>query len=243
MGDPCPVEPVAGLAALVLGDMRERDLVDRRVASRRDQRRHAADRVRAAAVAGLHQQLGVRPHERDGHRDLRAVGKHERRVLAELLDDAEDVVPATGIQPGGVIAQLVEDRVHLEGRGDRLDQDGRAERAPRDRERVLGEAEHVVPQGCLVGALELRQVHGRRDAAVDLLARAARSSTARSRTGSPRRACRRRARVPPPGASHAVGRTAERSRRSAGTRDPRASCGRACREPHRGARPGPRRRS
>ena len=242
MSDPGPVEPVTGLAALVLGDARERDLVDLRVASRRDQRRHAADRMRAAAVAGLHQELGVRPHERHGHRDLCAVGKHERRVLAELLDDAEDVVPAAGIQPGGVIAQLVEDRVHLEGRGDRLDQDGRAERAARDRERVLGEAEHVVPQGCLVGALELGQVEGRRDAALDLLACAA------DRVQPEVEEARRDglavgAHVPlhevPASRSDDQPRDA---RRSAGTRDPRASCGRACRAPHRGARPGLRRR-
>ena len=97
----------------------------------------------------------------DGHRDLCAVGKHERGVLAELLDDAEDVVPAARVQPGCVIAQLVQDRVHLERRQDRLDQDGRAERAARDAERVLREAEHVVPQRGLVGALELRQVEGR----------------------------------------------------------------------------------
>ena len=45
-----------------------------------------------------------------------AVGQHERRVVAELLDDAEDVVPAPGVEPGGVLAQLVEDLVHLERR-------------------------------------------------------------------------------------------------------------------------------
>ena len=33
----------------------------------RDERRHAADRVRPAAVAGAHQQLGVGAHERHGH--------------------------------------------------------------------------------------------------------------------------------------------------------------------------------
>ena len=43
---------------------------------------------------------------------------------AELLDRAEDVVPAAGVQPAGVLAQLVEDLVHLERRQDRLDQHG-----------------------------------------------------------------------------------------------------------------------
>jgi hypothetical protein len=33
----------------------------------------------------------------------------------ELLDHAEDVVPAAGVQAGGVLAQLEQDLVHLEG--------------------------------------------------------------------------------------------------------------------------------
>ena len=64
MGDPGAVEAVAGLALLVLPHLRERDRVDLRVAARRDERRHAADRVRAAAVAGRDEQLGVGAHER-----------------------------------------------------------------------------------------------------------------------------------------------------------------------------------
>ena len=62
----------------------------------------------------------------------RAVGQHELRPVAELLDHAEDVVPAAGVEPGRVLAQLVEDLVHLERGEDRLDQDGRADRAARD---------------------------------------------------------------------------------------------------------------
>jgi hypothetical protein len=46
----------------------------------RDLRRHAAHRVRAAAVAGLHQQQRVGAHERRGHRHLRAVGEAEVAV-------------------------------------------------------------------------------------------------------------------------------------------------------------------
>src|SRR5919106_819836 len=46
-------------------------------------------------------------------------------AVGELLDDREDVVPAAGVEPRGVLAELVQDLVHLEGREDRLDQDGR----------------------------------------------------------------------------------------------------------------------
>ena len=73
-----------------------------------------------------------------GHRDLGAVGQDEVGLAAELLDEAEDVVPAAAVEAGRVVAQLVEDLVHLEGGQDRLDQDGGADRAPRDAESTPG---------------------------------------------------------------------------------------------------------
>ena len=137
--DPRAVESLARLALLVLAHLRERDLVHRCVASRRDERGHAADRVRAAPVARVHEQLGVRAHERHRHRHVDAVGEHELLAVAELLDHAEDVVPAAGVEARRVLAQLVEDLVHLERGEDRLDQDGRADRAAAEPELVLGE--------------------------------------------------------------------------------------------------------
>ena len=64
----------------------------------------------------------------------------------EALDHREDVVPAAGVQPRAVVAQLVQDRVHLEGRGHRLDQHGGLDRAAVQAERVLGDQEGVAPQ-------------------------------------------------------------------------------------------------
>ena len=61
-------------------------------------RGHAAHRVRVAPVAGLDQQQRVGAHEGRRHRDLRAVGEAEVAVAAELLDAAEDVVPAAGVE-------------------------------------------------------------------------------------------------------------------------------------------------
>ena len=69
-----------------------------------------------------------------------------RAVAAELADDAEDVVPAAGVEPGRVVAQLPEDLLHLEGGEDVLDQHGGADRAARDAERLLGVGEDLVPQ-------------------------------------------------------------------------------------------------
>ena len=57
-----------------------------------------------------------------GHGDLAAVGKQEGFVAGELFDEAEDVVPASAVEAGGVVAQLVEDFVHLECGEDGFDE-------------------------------------------------------------------------------------------------------------------------
>src|SRR5215212_5275153 len=57
-----------------------------------------------------------------------------------------------------MLAKLVEDLLHLEGRVDRLDQHRRPDGAPRDPELGLRLDEDVVPQARLAVRLELRQV-------------------------------------------------------------------------------------
>ncbi len=110
-------------------------------------------------MAGADQQLGVGAHERLGHGHPLAVGQDEpAAALPEVLDDREDVVPASGVEARGVAAQLVEDLLHLEGRGDRLDEDGGPDGALRDAQEVLGEDEHVVPQPRFEVRFELGQV-------------------------------------------------------------------------------------
>src|SRR3569833_1999783 len=74
---------------------------------------HAAHGVHATLVARLDQQLDVGVHEGHRHGDGGAVGQHEARVLAELLDDGEDVVPAAAVAARAVVAQLVDDLAHL----------------------------------------------------------------------------------------------------------------------------------
>ena len=101
---PCPRGP----SQAPLGDLG--------VATVRDERGHPTDRVGAAPVAGLHQQFRVGAHERHGHRQLGAIGRHRSGERAEHLDRAEQVVPAAGVQARGVLAQLVQDLVHLERR-------------------------------------------------------------------------------------------------------------------------------
>ena len=163
MRDPGAVVALRHLALLVLADPVERLLVGLLVAlAARDQRRHPAHRVRPALVAGRRQQLRVGAHERHGHRHVAAVRQDHLGPVGEALDRGEDVVPAAGVQPRRVLAQLVQDLVHLERRRQRLDQHRRLDRPARDPERLLREAEHVVPQPRLEVRLHLRQVEVRR---------------------------------------------------------------------------------
>ena len=74
MRDPRPVEALRRLALLVLAHLRERDGVHLGIAAGGDERRHAAHRERAAAVAGLDEQLAVGAHERHRHRHVARSG-------------------------------------------------------------------------------------------------------------------------------------------------------------------------
>ena len=60
-----------------------------------------------------------------------------------------------------MIAQFIQNLVHLERRQDRLDQHGRANRPPRNSQPVLREAEDIIPQPRFQMALHLRQIEVR----------------------------------------------------------------------------------
>ena len=162
-----PSKPSAGLALLVGAHG-----VDRRA---RWPRGRVRDGISAAMppiakaprrwqVATSSSRVGA--HERDGHLHVVAVGQHELGPVAEELDHREDVVPAAGVEPVGVLAQLEEDLLHLERGGQRLDQDRGADRArAASAERLLRPGEDVVPEPRLEVVLELGQVEvGRRAA-------------------------------------------------------------------------------
>jgi hypothetical protein len=125
--------------------------------------------VHAAAVARLDKQLDVGVHEWHRHGDGAAVWQHKGRVVAEALDDAEDVVPAAAVEPGAVVAQLVDDLVHLEGGQNGFDEHGAADGAARHADVVLSQVEGVVPQAGLKVRLHLGQVEVRAGAALDQL--------------------------------------------------------------------------
>src|SRR5262249_44705934 len=134
-----------------------------------DEGGHAADGVRPALVARAYEEFRVGTHEGHGHGDGVAVRQDPvAAARAVLLDDAEDEVPAPGVEARAVVAQLVQDLFHLEGSGERLDQYGGADGAARNAQRVLREIEHVVPEARLQVAFHLRQVEVRALALRDL---------------------------------------------------------------------------
>ena len=93
-----------------------------------------------------------------GHRHQRPIRQHELGVAAELLDEAEDVVPPPAVESHDVVAQFVEDLVHLEGGQDGLDQHGGLDRADGEPQLLLRHHEDVVPEPGFEVILELGQV-------------------------------------------------------------------------------------
>src|SRR5262245_35943421 len=92
-------------------------------------------------------------------------------MIAEAFDERENVIPATTVEARRVLAQLVENLVHLERGQDGLDQHRGANGAARDAELLLRVNEHVVPQTRFQVALHLGQIEIRSAAALDELMR------------------------------------------------------------------------
>src|ERR1700733_630134 len=93
---------------------------------------------------------------RHGH--FRAIRKNEVGAVAEFLDEAENVIPSSAVQSGGVLAQFKQDFVHLERREDRFDQHRGPNGSLRNSHVVLGEIKNIVPQMRFQMALQLRKI-------------------------------------------------------------------------------------
>ena len=76
---------------------------------------------------------------------MSSIGEDEFLPLAELLDDAEHVVPAPGVQAGAVIAELIEHFLHLERERQHLDEHRRLDLSATEIELVFSPVEDVVP--------------------------------------------------------------------------------------------------
>ena len=158
MGHPCAVVPCPDLAQLIFADGSERLVIRLGIATVRDEGRHASHREGSAPVTGLDEQLGISFQKRLAHDDLAAVGKDIVRLGAQRLDKGEDIVPAPAIQTDNMVAQRMEDFVHLEGGRKRFDQHGRLDRAGWQAEQLLRGFENLVPECGFLIVLYFRQV-------------------------------------------------------------------------------------
>src|ERR1700722_6287733 len=120
-------------------------------------------------MAGLDQQFDVGAQEVRGHGDAAAVRKNGGRVVGEFLDVAEDVIPASGVQARGMLAQLIENFVHLESSQNRLDQNCGLDRSGFQTELFLRVEKYVIPEARLEVALQFGQIKIRACAARELL--------------------------------------------------------------------------
>ena len=121
--------------------------------------------MNTTTVAGLDQQTDVGIHERHGHGDSGTVGQDKVGVLAEALDEREDVIPTATVETGAVVAEFVDDLIHLKSSGDGLDQNGTTDGSAGDANVVLGQVEDIVPQTSLQVRFHLGQVEVRTEPA------------------------------------------------------------------------------
>ena len=149
---------------------------------------------------------------------LRSGSRKSAPRVRKRLDHAEHVVPAAGVQPGGVLPQLVEDLLHLERGRVGLDQHGRPDRAARDAQVVLRgrrtRRSRAAPRGATPSSAGRSTVPGRGRAAADRRRR----GRARSRPATRTPARRRPGCASPAGASRAAGRRSSPAPRPASAR-------------------------
>lgn len=158
VGHPGAVMAGADFAQLVLSDVVHGPVVGLWVVLNGDLGRHATHGVDTPTMASLDEESDVGVHEGNGHGDGGSVGEDKVGVLAEFLDDGEDVVPSAAVETGGVVAELVDDFVHLKYRSDGLDQDGASDRASWHPDVILRQVEDIVPQSRLEMRLHLGEV-------------------------------------------------------------------------------------
>ena len=113
-------------------------------------------------MAGLDQQERIGGQEIRGHRHDATIGCEEVRVIAQTLDERENVIPAAAIKTNDVVFEFEQDFIHLERRRQRFDQDRAAERAVFDAERFFRIGEDVVPQAGFFVAFHFGQVESGR---------------------------------------------------------------------------------
>src|ERR1700676_1897268 len=99
MRDPGAVMSVGSLSFLVGADLIHGHLIPLHISLVRNIGGHATHRVHFAMMARLNQQLAIAAHEMSRHGYAPAVGENVIGIVGELLDEAENIIPASGVQP------------------------------------------------------------------------------------------------------------------------------------------------
>jgi hypothetical protein len=135
----------------------------------RDLSGHASHGVYASAMASLDQETNISVHEWTGHGDGGSIWKDEARMLTELLNHGEDIIPSSTVEAGGVIPQFIDDLIHLEGGGDGFNQYGSSDGAAGHANVILGQVEDVIPQPGLEMGFHLWEIEIRASPSLDKL--------------------------------------------------------------------------
>ena len=142
---PCAIMSRADFSEFVLSDTIHGLFIGLRVVLDGNLCSHTSHSMYTATMASFDEKSNVGIHERDGHSDSRSIWEDKIGILSELLDDGEDIVPATTVEAGGMIAEFVNDLVHLKCGGDGLDENSTSDRAPWHADVVLRQVKNVVP--------------------------------------------------------------------------------------------------
>src|ERR1700692_1522307 len=158
MRDPCAVVPSFHFAKFVTAHFLESLIVCRLIISDWNLRRHSTHGMNTAPVANLNQQIDIGAEKMGFHCDFGAIGQDEFGMRPKLLEVAENVVPSTAVESCGMVAQFIENLVHLKGSQDGFDQDSRPNRAARNFQFVLSKIKNIIPKARFEMILQLRQV-------------------------------------------------------------------------------------
>ena len=120
--------------------------------------RGAADCLGAVGAADPHQRFGVGPHGVHLHRELRARRHGRVPPRAQVLGQAEHVVPAPGVQAVGARRERLKDRFDVQQPAERLDLQAGLDRVGGETQMFLGEQQRVVPELRLGGRFQFGHV-------------------------------------------------------------------------------------
>ena len=157
MGNPRAVVTVTGFKLFIGFHLVEHLIVPLCVFAR-DKSRHAAHRKGAALVAGFDQQTRVGAQERFIHGHNLAIRQYAIGIVFQGFDVAENIVPASAVQADNMVAQGVQNFIHLEHGRQRFNQQGGLDGTARQVETIFRVAEHFAPPGRFLPGLRFWQI-------------------------------------------------------------------------------------